>query len=144
MKRRQGVFAMVLAVVAAATSVLGAEPSAVASAAQSPLARLEGDWDGRLDAGALKLRIILHVHTQGGATVTTLDSPDQNANGLPARLTLTGDHVSFTAQGATGVFEGDLSADGAALGGQWSGAPLAFVRRAAGAAAPVLNRPQTP
>jgi uncharacterized protein len=142
-KRIKGVLAMVLAV-AASTSVLGGEPAAVAPAAQYPLARLEGDWDGRLDAGALKVRIVLHVHTQGGSTVATLDSPDQNANGLPAKVTLTGDHVSFTAQGAPGIFEGDLSADGAALGGKWSGAPLAFARRAAGAAAPVLNRPQTP
>jgi hypothetical protein len=108
------------------------------------LARLEGDWDGKLDTGAVKLRIVLHVHTKDGATVTTVDSPDQNANGLPATVTLAGDKVSFTARGAPGAFEGDLSADGASLTGRWSGVPLAFIRRAAGAAAPVLNRPQTP
>ena len=122
-------------------AVLGAEPSAAAAGA---LARLEGDWDGRLDAGALTLRIVLHVHTAGNETVTTVDSPDQNATGLAAAVTLTGDHVSFTAQGAPGAFEGDLSADGAALAGRWSGAPLSFVRRTAGAAAPAPNRPQTP
>jgi pimeloyl-ACP methyl ester carboxylesterase len=128
------------------TAVLGGEPllAATASGGQGSLARLEGDWDGKLDAGGLTLRIVLHVHSQGGEIVTTVDSPDQNANGLAAKVTLAGDHVSFTAQGALGGFEGELGTDGASLAGQWSGAPLAFVRRAAGAAAPVVRRPQTP
>ena len=133
---------MVLGVVFA-TAVLGGEPTP-ALPGRGSLAHLEGDWDGKLDAGALKLRIILHVHTQDGATQASVDSPDQNANGLPATVTLSGDHVNLSAQGAPGSFEGDLSADGASLAGHWSGAPLTFVRRAPGAAAATLNRPQTP
>jgi pimeloyl-ACP methyl ester carboxylesterase len=143
MMRVLGGLAMGLAIVFG-TAAMGGEPGGAPGGGQGVLARLEGDWDGKLEAGALTLRIVLHVHTQGGETVTTVDSPDQNANGLPATVTLAGDHVSFTAQGAPGVFEGGLAADGASLSGHWSGAPLAFVRRAAGATAPVLRRPQTP
>ena len=77
---------MVLGVVFA-TAVLGGEATP-ALPGRGSLAHLEGDWDGKLDAGALKLRIILHVHTQDGATQASVDSPDQNANGLPATVTL--------------------------------------------------------
>ncbi|MFI4972998.1 MAG: alpha/beta hydrolase family protein [Caulobacterales bacterium] len=136
-----GVLAMVLAA-AVSTAAIAAEGAA--PPAQSPLARLEGDWDGKLDAGALKLRVVLHVHTKDGATVTTLDSPDQNANALPAAVTLEGDQVHFTVQGAAGAFDGALTADGAGLTGKWSGAPVAFARLAPGAAPAAPNRPQTP
>ena len=106
--------------------------------------RLEGDWAGKLDAGAFKLRLILHVHTKDGATAATLDSPDQNANGLLATLTLDGDHLRISARGAAGSFDGALTADGASLVGKWSGAPTTFTRLAPGATAAALNRPQTP
>jgi len=129
---------------AISTAVLGGEPNPPAAPSRGALARLEGDWDGSLDTGAVKLRIVLHVHSHDGAAQATVDSPDQNANGLPASVTLAGDHVSLSAQGAPGAFEGDLSPDGATLAGHWSAAPLTFVRRAPGAAAPMLNRPQTP
>ena len=142
MKSITGALGLVLGLVVS-TAVMGGEP-APGPSGRGALARLEGDWDGKLDAGAIKLRIILHVHNRDGAAEATIDSPDQNAIGLPATVTLTGDRVSLSAQGAPGAFEGDLSPDGASLAGQWSGAPLTFVRRAPGAAAPVLNRPQTP
>src|SRR5271165_466552 len=142
MRSIAGALAMVLGMVIS-TAVLGGEPAS-AGPANVALSRLEGDWDGTLEAGALKLRIILHVHIRGGVTVATVDSPDQNATGLPATVTLAEDRVGFSAQGAPGAFEGDLAPDGASLTGRWSGAPLAFVRRATGAAAPTPNRPQTP
>ena len=141
MKTITGVLGMVLGFVVS-TAVLGAEPTP--SSSSDPLRRLEGDWDGKLDAGAMTLGIVLHLHARDGALVATVDSPDQNAMGLPAVVTLTGDHVSLSAEGARGAFEGDLSTDGATLAGHWSGAPLTFVRRALGAAAPTRNRPQTP
>lgn len=143
MKVIQGAIAMVLGSAISAAAV-GETPSRAAAPDQGSLARLEGDWDGKIDAGALKLSLVLHVHTKDGSTATTLDSPDQGATGLPATVTLDGDQVRISAQGAGGVFDGGLTADGASLVGQWSGAPATFSRIAPGAAAPVLNRPQTP
>jgi pimeloyl-ACP methyl ester carboxylesterase len=119
------------------------DTSAAPAAADADLSRLEGDWAGKLDAGAFKLRLVLHVHTNAGTTAATMDSPDQNANGLPATVTLDGGHVRISAQGAAGSFDGQLTADGAGLVGQWSGAPTTFTRQAIGpTAAPV--RPQIP
>jgi hypothetical protein len=63
MKSIQGALAMVLAI-AASTSVMGGEPPAVAPAAQGAPARLEGDWGGKLDAGGLRLRVILQARAR--------------------------------------------------------------------------------
>jgi pimeloyl-ACP methyl ester carboxylesterase len=130
--------------IAISAAAIGGDASRAAPPAQGPLARLEGDWDGKLDAGALKLRMVLHVHTKDGSTATTLDSPDQNATGLLATVTLDGDQVRISAQGAGGEFNGALNADGASLVGQWSGAPVTFKRLAPGATVAALNRPQMP
>jgi pimeloyl-ACP methyl ester carboxylesterase len=73
-----------------------------------------------------------------------MDSPDQNANGLPATVTLEGNHVRISAQGAAGSFDGAFTADGAGLAGQWSGAPTTFTRMPPGASVAALDRPQTP
>jgi pimeloyl-ACP methyl ester carboxylesterase len=141
--KRQGTFAMVFGLAISTAAIGGDTPSspAVGQGAQS---RIEGDWSGKIDAGAFKLRLILHVHTKDGATAATLDSPDQNANGLPATLTLGGDHLRISARGAAGSFDGALTADGASLVGKWSGAPTTFTRLAPGATVAALNRPQTP
>jgi pimeloyl-ACP methyl ester carboxylesterase len=141
--KRQGTFAMVLGLAISSAAFGGDAPSSPA-VRQGTQSRIEGDWSGKIDAGAFKLRLILHVHTKDGATAATLDSPDQNAIGLPATLTLDGDHVRISARGAAGSFDGALTADGASLVGKWSGAPTTFTRLAPGATVAALNRPQTP
>ena len=35
----------------------------------------EGDWEGTLDAGAAKLRLVIHVTKKDGRLSATLDSP---------------------------------------------------------------------
>jgi uncharacterized protein len=126
---------------ALATSALGQSPSA---APPSGVAVLEGDWAGQIDTGALKMRIVLHVHTEGGQTVATLDSPDQNVSGLPAAVTVDAGHVRIAATGAAGTFEGELGAGGATLKGSWSGAPTTLDRLAPGETVAAPRRPQTP
>jgi pimeloyl-ACP methyl ester carboxylesterase len=142
MKSIAGALAMILGMLVSPLGLGGGPASA--EPVGSAMSRLAGDWDGKLDTGAIALRIVLHVHIKDGVITATVDSPDQNAAGLPATVSMAGDRVSFSAQGAAGAFEGDLSPDGEHLTGRWSGAPLAFVRRAPGAAAPAPNRPQTP
>lgn len=137
-----------LAVQAAAAIALcagaGAGAHAKAAAPSGGGVALEGDWAGQLDAGALKLRVLLHVHTQDGRTVATLDSPDQNATGLPATVTVEAGRVHITAAGAGGAFDGEVAADGASLTGRWSGAPTTFTRLAPGQTVAAPRRPQTP
>jgi uncharacterized protein len=133
---------------ASCTFALSLASFAVASTsapAQEPAgpARLEGDWTGQLNTGAYKLRLVLHVHTRDGATVATLDSPDQGAKDVPVTLTVEGAHVRF-APSSGSPFEGDLSADAASLDGKIAGLPLQLARLAPGAVIESLRRPQTP
>jgi hypothetical protein len=133
-----------LAALAAAATALCGRAQAQAAAPSNPSAALEGDWAGQLDAGALKLRLRLHVHTLDGRTTATLDSPDQNATGLPATITVDAGRVHMTASGAKGAFDGELTADGASLKGSWSGAPTTLTRLAPGQTIAEPRRPQTP
>lgn len=64
----------------------GALASAQDKALPAGPAALEGDWMGQLDTGAMKLRLILHGHGDRGGINATLDSPDQNATGMPATV----------------------------------------------------------
>ena len=117
---------------------------ATAAHAQTPPS-LAGDWDGGLKVPAgIEVPLILHL-TDTGAT---LDSPDQNAKGVAATLSRNGDAVVLEIPSSKARFTATLSADGKTLTGTFAqgGAtmPAHFSRRAAGAAAPQRDRPQTP
>ncbi len=112
---------------------------------------LDGAWDGALDVGALgKLRLVFTVATGSTGTVGNLRSVDQG--GFPGALTSIvhdGAKVTFEIKAIGGVFEGDLSADGRTLSGQWTQSgrsfPLTLTRRAPGVAGPAAYaRPQLP
>jgi uncharacterized protein len=113
---------------------------AVAAAQVEPIA---GDWYGTLAVGAVKLPLVFHVRADGGASV---DSPAQQALGLPGAASFTDGKARLTLTLPPAVFEGQLSSDGKTLSGQWlqggSSFPLTMGRTPV-AAAPV-NRPQTP
>jgi pimeloyl-ACP methyl ester carboxylesterase len=146
----------------AASSLAAAQPasaqqvtaSATASTGQAVVPAvipgLDGDWDGTLDVGGIKLRLILHITSAPGTgTTATLDSIDQGAKGIPvAAVTKSGDKLQFDIKVIAGSFEAALSSDGRTLAGTWrqgpNTIPLTLTRRAAGAAAPTVNRPQTP
>ncbi len=48
---------------------------------------ITGDWNGVLEVQGMQLRIIFHVSGEDGDYTTTMDSPDQGANGLPTEKT---------------------------------------------------------
>ncbi len=97
-----------------------------------------GDWRGTLQAGAVSLRVALHL-----GDTSTFDSPDQGALGIPARMTTEGRRVTVTIE-QVGSFEGELSPDGSTLAGTFrqggASLPLSFERGTFSAA----RRPQTP
>ena len=114
----------------------------------SPSKGLEGIWQGTLDAGGAKLRLVVNVTKQpDGKLAATLDSPDQGATGIPLdSVTLTGAAVRFELKSAGGVYEGTLNQEGTAIEGRWSQGPgsfpLVLTRAEKPPAAPL--RPQTP
>ena len=110
-------------------------------------ASLKGDWSGVLDAGAAKLKLVLHFTTTDvGKWRGTMDSPDQGANGLNIdTITLEGQTLKFAMNALGASYEGTLN--GNEITGKFtqSGAtfPLNFKRATAADTAPP-KRPQTP
>jgi fermentation-respiration switch protein FrsA (DUF1100 family) len=106
---------------------------------------ITGDWTGALDTGMGTLHLVLHV-TKGpdGAFKATLDSVDQDANGIPvSSITLKDSKLSLGVDAVHGTYEGTVSADGKSISGTWSqgkSLPLEFKR--AGAAAPAKPEPK--
>lgn len=97
-----------------------------------------GDWRGTLVAGAVNLRLALHL-----GSVSTFDSPDQGAVGMPARMTVDGRKVVVEIDGV-GVFEGTLSDDGATLEGALKQGPASIPLRFERGVLSAASRPQTP
>jgi fermentation-respiration switch protein FrsA (DUF1100 family) len=107
---------------------------------------VEGTWQGTLHAGAISLRIGLHVgRDANGELVSKLDSIDQGAMGLPVHVTTFHEgklHLELPNLHAT--FDGTLSADGREIGGTFTqGAPMPLTFRRV-AQIETLKRPQTP
>ncbi|GMV06650.1 MAG: lipoprotein [Gemmatimonadota bacterium] len=118
-----------------------------AQAAPGPGA-FKGTWEGQLDAGAVKLRLVFHVTVGADGTLGgTLDSPDQGAAGIPATsVSASGPTLTF-AIAALGVrYVATLSSDGATLAGTFNqgGASLPLSLKRTDAPAPPPERPQNP
>jgi len=80
----------------------------------------EGDWAGVLEAGGQKLRLELHVKSDGKETTAVLDSLDQGAT-IPASAVKTdGGALSILFLSIGGELTGKLSADGTQIVGNWS------------------------
>lgn len=93
---------------------------------------IAGDWQGTLKAGGAELHLVLHITTAAGAFTATLDSVDQNANGMPiGPVTVTGSQVSFSSAPIGATYEGKLNADASVMDGTWTQGqpmPLSFKR----------------
>jgi hypothetical protein len=108
---------------------------------------IAGDWNGTLDAGTQKLRVLFHFTASTDGLTATLDSLDQSAKGIPvSRVTRDGATVRMEVAMVGGWFSGTLSADGSTIDGTWTqGAPLPLVlKRGAPRPAQPPKRPQNP
>lgn len=100
--------------------------TAIPARAQS----VAGDWLGTLDVGVLKLRLVFHITENDKGLAATLDSPDQNAKGLPVRtVTLTGSTLKLEMPQIGATYEGQRSEDGSRVQGTFTqqGKPLPLV-----------------
>lgn len=98
----------------------------------------EGAWNGELDVMGSKLPLVFNFTTNG----CTMDSPSQNAKGIPAEKTVTDDGTIKVTVGMIGAtFEGKM-ADGEIKGTfTQNGYPLPLTLKAGKLA---VKRPQTP
>ena len=85
-------------------------------------AELEGNWEGSVDTPNGTLRLVVHFANQPDKTVkATLDSPDQNAMGLPLTdVVQTGSAVEFQLRLVNGGFKGTLNKEATQMAGEWS------------------------
>lgn len=118
-------------------------PEEVATALHAP--GIAGDWNGALEVGGTRLRLVLHLRSQPDGKLTgTLDSIDQSANGLLLEnVRLEAGKLSLEMRIAAASFQGELNAAGTEISGTWKqgGAelPLRLTRGAL-----ELRRPQEP
>ncbi len=109
---------------------------------------IDGAWQGAIDAGGLRLRVIFHItNTEDGLTAK-LDSPDQNARGIPATtVTRSGASLKIEMKQLGGVFEGKIDPGFMKIEGTWiqggMSTPLTLTR-VRSAAELERRRPQNP
>lgn len=120
--------------------------SSISSMAQQPQP-VEGSWEGVLEVGAAKLRLVLHI-TKGadGALSAKADSPDQGALGMPVdAITRTDAAIHFEMKRLQVVYDGTLNREGTEIAGNFKQAGTALPLTLKRAAKPItLNRPQEP
>jgi len=133
--KRSGLLLVILAVTAGFAS------------GQLSLRDIEGSWSGTLKESGMNLRMVFNFKmTEADTVKATLDSPDQNAMGIPlGRVTLEGDSLLVEAPMIRGRYSGKVSGD-SLITGTWMQLGRNYatdLRR--GTAAPVTyNRPQEP
>lgn len=88
--------------------------------------RFVGDWSGTLVVGPQQLPLVFHISAGEGGLAATMDSPAQNAFGIPMdAVTVAGDSLSLTLGAAQARYDGVLTPEGT-LDGTWTQGPSSF------------------
>lgn len=106
-----------------------------------------GDWYGKLKVPSGALRIVFHIQKSDNGLVTTMDSPDQGANGLPTGgTTFENGKLSITAPSMGIAYEGKLDATAGKIEGifKQGGAELPLVLENKEVKSEQKGRPQDP
>ncbi len=109
---------------------------------------LIGDWQGKLNTGAIALRIVFHIKSDtAGKLSATMDSPDQSAYGLPVGdISLDGKSVKLALPAVNASLTGTLDDSGKEITGRWEqgGASLPLTITLSDKPIVPTKRPQTP
>jgi pimeloyl-ACP methyl ester carboxylesterase len=132
MKRLLGIFLSLVFTAhcwAAAASAFAQTPSKAVAAAATQAQQtagnraqdIDGNWQGVLDLGATKLRLILKLSKAAdGSLKASLDSPDQSALDLPVDVIAFKDRaLRFEMKKLSAVYEGTLNRAGSEILGTW-------------------------
>ncbi len=114
---------------------------------QYSLSDIEGSWSGRLKESGMDLRMVFNfTMTEADTVKATLDSPDQNATGIPlGRVTLTGDSIFVEGPMIKGRYAGRIITDTLITGTWMQLGKMYTIELKRGTLAPtVYNRPQEP
>ena len=104
-------------------------------------------WKGSLDVNGTKIRVVFHIGKAADGTYRgTLDSPDQNATGIPITITTYNKAtLVIDIPAVSGNFEGKLTKGGMEAVGTWRQGPAELPLTLTKEHGVVANhRPQTP
>lgn len=110
---------------------------------------LTGTWYGLLEIPGNKLRINFHIKAIDGGFSTTMDSPDQGANGIPIdKTTIQGNELTIEANKIGMVYKATFNPASNELKGSFTqgpgSLPLNLSRKEQSNEKKVLKRPQDP
>ena len=95
------------------------------SAAQAQ--NLTGNWQGTLQAGPQKVRLVFKIALEDDKLKATLYTVGRPSAPIATTITQDGSTVKMTIPGLNGKYEGKLSGDGNSIAGTWTqGAPQAL------------------
>ncbi len=102
-----------------------------------------GSWKGMLDIMGNKLPLVFHISKTDTVYTTKMDSPAQNAMGLPtSKTTFADDKLEIVATGLAIFYQGTLQGDSIVGTFNQGGIPFPLVLKKSDK--PAFNRPQTP
>ncbi len=104
---------------------------------------ITGQWNGVLSVPGVNLRIVFHIQKTETGYAATMDSPDQNAAGIPVTTT-TFDGSKLVLELPGIVYEGAFKTDSIAGTFKQGGMALPLVMKRTQAETKPLVRPQTP
>jgi uncharacterized protein (TIGR03435 family) len=88
---------------------------------------ISGNWQGALQAGPQKVRIVFKIALENDKLKATLYTVDQPSPPIAATITRDGSTVKITIPSLNGKYEGKLTGDGNSIAGTWTqGAALAL------------------
>jgi uncharacterized protein len=142
--RRSTMYAVILVWLSAWLLCMAQTPL---DAPAKPLSGWEGNWEGKLSISGIQIRIGFTFTKKGdGSWSGVMHSPDQGAKDKPlSSVEITDNKVKADFKAAKAMYEGQLSADGTTLKGEWRQADLKLpleLKRVEKIS--TLKRPQTP
>jgi len=109
--------------------------------------RFKGSWMGKLNLGAIQLRLGINLSVDNNSKFTALlDSPDQNAFGIKTDTTIiSGDNITIKVKKLLAGYEGTIVQGDSLINGKWTQGGQTFDLNIKKMLAPVvLKRPQEP
>jgi uncharacterized protein (TIGR03435 family) len=86
---------------------------------------ISGNWQGTLQAGQQKIRIVFKIALENDKLTATLYTVDRPSPPIATTIKVDGSSVKIMVPSANGAYEGKLSGDGNSIAGTWTqGAPL--------------------
>lgn len=99
----------------------------------APPSDIDGKWEGTLDMGPSKLRIIFRLTNTEDGLMAVMDSPDQKVTGMPSTsVSRKGPSIKIEMKQISGYFQGKIDKNMDGMSGDWnqggSGLPLQLKR----------------